>query len=106
MVERIEATKVRLKLSESQEEQLAPLMEEYITARFKLLEKHGIKLSAGEKREKLSFSQLRAMSKDMKQLEESNNSKVAKILDEKQMEEYKKIQTENKKAFRNKIRNR
>ena len=105
--ERVAETKARLNLTDEQIERITPILEASFEARLAVLEKHGIDLEDRSRpQEKLGFSGLRALGKDMKQVRQDTLDELSSVLSEQQIEEYKKIQSERKAELRKQLRER
>jgi Spy/CpxP family protein refolding chaperone len=91
----ISEMKERLNLTEEQAVQFHPIMEEYIEKRLALVQKCGGKDLGG----------MRSLRNEMQELREKTEKQLETILTETQMEEFRKMQDEQRKKMRDKIRN-
>ena len=105
--ERTAEIRERMKLSDAQKTQIAPIMEAHIEAIAAVLDDHGIDFQerSGE-RKRLKFREMRALRKDLDAVRANTAEKMSGILTEEQMEEYRKIQAEWKAELRKRIRDR
>ena len=88
--------KQRLNLTPEQERQMAPVVEQGKAQRRAIFEKYPLDGGA----QSLSFGQKRSLVKEMRAVREATNEQLATILSDSQMEEYQKIQDEQKQKLR------
>jgi hypothetical protein len=103
--QRMEETKARLNLSEEQLDQMAPLLEESMEAQRRILSSYGIDLerrsgSAG----RLGLRQARAMRQELETVRVDMLNELEAILNDEQLDEFKRMQQERKAEMRDRIR--
>lgn len=100
--------KERLALTDSQSEQIKPIIEESITVRRDVLKKYGIDPVNGDREsfKKLSFSDKRKLRGELQDAKKTTHKKLEAILSDEQMDEYKDIQKERKEKLREHMKNR
>ena len=107
MERRIEAARERLALTDEQAEAIVPILKAGAQKQAAVLERHGIDLdgrSAGNREARLGLRALRKLRREMDAVRGETVEKLANVLTEEQVAEYKKIQEENRKAMRSRIR--
>ena len=107
----VDEARERLQLSNEQVDQLLPLLRESFEATRAILEKHGINVSSmaeGGSNRRLNFRQLRALSRDLDEVQETMFDKTEELgfLSDEQFTEFKKIQEEQRAALRERLRAR
>lgn len=104
---RIEQTKQRLNLSDEQVANIEPVLISRAEASMLVLENNGIDLTVPrEQRERPGFQQMQTIAKELQAVREETAEEMAEILSEEQMQEYRKIQKENRAEMRERIRAR
>lgn len=103
IIQRLEDTRQRLNLTEEQRVTLEPILRESFEKRAAILNKYGVSRDSGSRQ---SLRQLRAMRGELDTVRNQTEKEVAKILDNRQMAEFLKIQEENRAAMRERIRDR
>lgn len=98
--ERMAETRERLNLTDAQKEQLEPILRDSAEKRLVVLTSYGF--SEGV-RPTLTFREKIALGKEMRAIRDNTTSKVAGILDDKQMAEFEKIQEERRAEFRERL---
>lgn len=104
----LDALKSRLELTDSQTEQLTPVLEKSIAQRREILKKHGIEPEsmAKEDRKKLSFREKRALGKELKAVKKETQNAMKGILTPAQFATYQQIQAERKEEMRKRFSDR
>jgi len=104
----LDALKSRLELTDSQTEQLTPVLEKSIAQRREILKKHGIEPESMSKedRKKLSFREKRALGKELKAVKKDTQNAMKGILTPAQFETYQQIQAERKEEMRKRFSDR
>lgn len=100
---RIEEARSRLELTEAQKTQLEPVLRKDFERRIEILRKHGV---TRETEARPTRSEARALRADLKALRDETEAEVDGILDDRQMDEYRKIQDEARQAMREQMRSR
>ncbi len=103
MAERFEEIQKRLDLSEAQRAELEPILRRNFEKRAEILKRYGV---SKDNTGRLGFRKARALKSDLDEARAANDAEVARILDERQMAEYRKIQEEAREAFRKRMRER
>lgn len=98
--ERLTAVRARLDLSEEQKAALEPVLRESFEKRAEVLRSHGVTAES----ERPSRRETRGLVRDLKAVREETDAEVERILDERQMEEYRKIQAEAQDEMRERFR--
>lgn len=94
----------QLNLTESQYEQIIPVLEQSVEQRDAVLTKHGIDLDGQGDRP--GFRTLRKMSQDMQKLRAETEQQLSGILDEPQMATFREWQDSNRAAMRERLMGR
>ncbi len=103
--EKIEEAKMRLNLTDDQIVSIKPILKEDLAQKNEVLLEHGIDLKSGRRPEGgMNFRKARALGKDMDSVREKTVEKLSEFLIAEQIEEYKKIQKENKEKIRERIK--
>lgn len=102
-IEHQEQSRARLNLTEEQEERIAPIIEASRDKRLAILETYGF--GQGSK-PKLSLRKKISLAKEMKAVREDTESALSRHLTPAQMEEYRKIQEENRQRMKEVINSR
>jgi hypothetical protein len=103
--ERLAEAKARLDLSDEQLEQVKPVMEEAVKAQRSVLARYGIDLEAeGGPENKLGMLEARKLKKDLAKVREETLEQLDDILTDEQLEEFRKMQEENREAMKSRIR--
>ena len=103
METRMEEIRKRLALSDEQKAQLEPVIRRSFEQRAAVLEQHGVKK---ERDERLRVREARALKRDLVKIKKQTDDEAARILDSRQMDEYRKIQRETREALRDEVRKR
>ena len=103
--QRIEEARTRLDLTDEQLDRMAPVLEESMEARRRILSSYGIDLerrsgSAG----RLGLRQARAMRQELETVRVDMLNELEAILNDDQLDEFKRIQQERKAEMRDRIR--
>ena len=98
--------KVRLNLTDVQIEQFEPIFHDHIEKRLGIMKKHGINQDFRSSEKKISLRQLRAIKKDMNKINKQVENQLAGLLSEEQIEEFIKIQEEQRFEMRGRLKNR
>lgn len=93
----IENVSQRLQLTEAQRNDLEPILSKNFEDRMNILKSYGF---SKDTRPKLSFRKKRALRRDMNDLRDRTEQAVSVILNEQQMDEFLKIQEENRNRMR------
>lgn len=91
----------RLGLSEEQQAQLAPIVRKSFERRAAVMRQHGL---TGEPGQRLGRSETRALMRDLKAVRVETEAEVDQILDDRQMEEFRKIREEARDGARERLR--
>jgi len=103
--EKLEETKVRLNLTDDQFVSIEPILIEDLTQKNQVLLEHGINLESGERPTGgMNIRKARALANDMGSVREKTIEKLSVYLSDEQIQEYKKIQEENKEKMRERIK--
>ena len=100
---RLDEIRTRLDLSDDQRERLEPLLRKDLERRVEVLRKHGM---TREPDARPSARQMRAARRDLKLAREQTEAEMKQILDERQFDEYRKIQQEARDEMRERVRSR
>jgi hypothetical protein len=100
---RIEEVRGRLDLTDEQKAALGPVLRDDFERRIEILRKHGV---TREGDERPSRGDARALRRDLKAARERADAELGRILDGRQMEEYRKIQDETRVQMREQARRR
>lgn len=100
---RIEEVRDRLALTDEQKAALEPVLRKDFERRIAILNEHGV---TRESDERPSRREARALRRDLKAAKEEAEKEITRILDDRQMEEYRRIQDEAREAMRERIRTR
>ena len=94
--------KERLALTDSQSEQIKPIIENSLATRREILKKYGIDPASGDRQnfKKLSFGDKRKLRGELKDAKIATDKKLEAILSDEQMDEYEEIQKERKEKLR------
>jgi hypothetical protein len=103
METRMEEIRKRLALSDEQKAQFEPVIRRSFEQRAAVLEQHGVKK---ERDERLRVREARALKRDLVKIKKQTDDEAARILDSRQMDEYRKIQRETREALRDEVRKR
>ena len=98
--------KVRLNLTDVQIEQFEPIFHDHIEKHLGIMKKHGINQDFRSSEKKISLRQLRANKRDMNKINKQVENQLAGLLSEEQIEEYIKIQEEQRFEMRGRLKNR
>ncbi|MEM7016621.1 MAG: hypothetical protein AAF512_04685 [Pseudomonadota bacterium] len=101
--EHFEKTKTRLKLTDTQVEQVRPILQESFQAQKAVLDKYGIDLNNRENNKKLGLRGARALRKELDAARNDIVEKLGTILNTEQLAEYQKMQAERRKEMRKRI---
>lgn len=106
--QQISDLKERLALSDSQAEQVRPVLEQSITLRREILKKYGIDAENRDRAsfKKLSFRDKRMLGGELKDAKQATQEKLGVILSEEQLKTYEEIQRERKENLREHMKNR
>ena len=103
--EELEETKVRLNLTDDQFVSIEPILIEDLAQKNQVLLEHGINLESGERPTGgMNIRKARALANDMGSVREKTIEKLSVYLSDEQIQEYKKIQEENKEKIRERIK--
>ena len=103
--EKLEETKVRLNLTDDQIVSIKPILIEDLAQKNQVLLEHGIDLESGKRPTGgMNFREARALANDMDSVREKTVKELSVYLSDEQIEEYKKIQKENKEKIRERIK--
>ena len=103
--EELEETKVRLNLTDDQFVSIEPILIEDLAEKNQVLLEHGINLESGERPTGgMNIRKARALANDMGSVREKTIEKLSVYLSDEQIQEYKKIQEENKEKIRERIK--
>ena len=103
--EKLEETKVRLDLTDDQFVSIEPILIEDLAQKNQVLLEHGINLESGERPTGgMNIRKARALANDMDSVREKTIEKLSVYLSDEQIQEYKKIQEENKEKIRERIK--
>lgn len=97
LMDHIEQQKTRLNLTEEQQQQIAPILENGRDQRLSILESYGF---GQDSKPKLSFRKKISLAKEMKAVRENTERALSHYLSPGQMTEYKKIQAENRERMK------
>lgn len=100
---RLEEIRERLDLSEEQKTQLEPVLRKDVEERAEVMRKHGVTRDAEERPGR---REMRALRRDLKTVREKTDAEVARILDGRQLQEYRKIRQEAQDEMRERMRSR
>lgn len=103
MEARMDEIRKRLALSDGQKAQIEPVIRRSFEQRAAVLEQHDVKK---ERDERLRFREARALKRDLVKVRKQTDDEAARILDSRQMDEYRKIQRETREALRDEVRKR
>ena len=111
LTQRLAETQERLQLTDEQIEQLLPLLKENLQTTKTVLEEHGIDLqnrTEGDSDRRPSLRKLRALDRDLDDVREALLDKIEELgfLSDEQFSEFKKVQKEQRKALRGRLRDR
>ena len=104
--QQVEQIKTRLKLTDEQNEKVAPIIESSMSNRKAILNEYGIDLGSDEIKsvEKLGFRKARKLKKQMEELRQRTRTKLESVLTNEQLAEYEDIQEEISSKIRSRIR--
>ena len=103
--EKLEETKVRLNLTDDQIASIKPILIEDLAQKNQVLLERGIDLESGKRPTGgMNFREARALANDLDSVREETVEKLSVYLSAEQLEEYKKIQKENKEMVRERIK--
>ena len=103
--EKLEETKVRLNLTDDQFVSIEPILIEDLAQKNQVLLEHGINLESGERPTGgMNIRTARALANDLGSVREKTIEKLSVYLSDEQIQEYKKIQEENKEKMRERIK--
>lgn len=97
--------KVRLNLTDEQAEKFEPIFLDNKEKRLGVMKKYGIKRDSASFGEKIGLRQLRAIKKDMDKINKQTENQLADVLSKEQLDEYKKIQEEQRIEMRSRLKN-
>jgi hypothetical protein len=100
---RIGEIRSRLDLSDQQRAQLEPVLRKDFERRVEVMRQHGV---TRESDEQPGMREMRAIRKDLKAVREQTDAEVERILDDRQLEEYRKIRDEARDEMRERVRSR
>ena len=101
--QRAEEVRERLALTDEQREQVAPVLRESFRKQLSIYREYGL---PREKDNRLSLREARKLGKDMDRLRRETLDELSAFLTPEQLKEYRKIQQENKRATRQRLRSR
>ena len=99
----LEQVRARLNLSEEQRAQIEPALRRSFEERAEILQRYGV---GRDESQRPGFREARAMKSDLEEARKNNDAEVEKILDDRQMAEYRKIQEEMREQIRQRMRER
>jgi hypothetical protein len=103
--ERLAEAKARLDLSDEQLEQMRPVTQEAVEAQRSILARYGIDLEAeGGPEKKLGMREARKLRQDLSKVRNKTLEQLEEILTEEQLDEFKKLQEENREMMKKRIR--
>jgi hypothetical protein len=103
--ERLAEAKARLELSDEQLEQMRPVIEEAVEAQRSILARYGIDLEAeGGPENKLGMREARKLRQDISKVRNKTLEQLEEILTEEQLDEFQKLQEENREMMKKRIR--
>jgi F0F1-type ATP synthase membrane subunit b/b' len=103
--QRMEEAKARLNLSEEQLDQMAPVLEKSMEKRQAIFSNYGIDLESGNgSGRRLGFRQARAMKQELEAVRAETLNELDGILNDEQLDEFKRMQEERKGEMRERIR--
>jgi len=97
--------KVRLNLTDEQTEQVKPIFLDHIEKRLGVLKKYGINRESQSYDKKMGFRELRAIKKEMDEINKQAENQIAAVLSKEQIDEYKRIQVEQRIEMRARLKN-
>jgi hypothetical protein len=100
---RMEEIRSRLDLSDVQKAQLEPVLRKDLETRAEVLRRHGMTREGGERPGR---REMRAIRQELKTVREATDAEVERILDARQLAEYRKIQDEARDEMRERLRSR
>lgn len=100
---RFEEIGERLELSDEQKAQLEPVLRKDFEKRAEVMRLHG---ATRESKERPGRGELRALRRDLEAIREKTDAEVERILDQRQLQEYRKIQQEARGEMRERMRSR
>ena len=95
----------RLKLTDNQNDQLMPIFLDIFQKRQSIMKKNGVDLKSRSSGERIGMMQLRSVKKGMDKLNKQTMKQLEKVLSKVQLNEYKKLQEEQRDEMRNRLRN-
>ena len=98
------AIKNRLNLTNEQSEKFEPIILYQWKKRLAVMKKYGINRDSSLSERKIGLSQLRKIKKDMDKINKEIEKHLVNILSKEQMDEYNKIQAENRVEMRSRLR--
>jgi len=98
--------RIRLKLTEQQAHQIEPLVLSHLKTRLSILKENGISPDSRSAGERIEFRQLRAIKRDIDNLDKQIEQELVEILNDEQIEIYRLIQEEQRAEMRTQIRSR
>ena len=102
---RLTETQQRLGLTDGQVEEMTPILKSQIKTMAATLKRYGIDPESGQKPEKsLSRQDAQRMSKELELVRADTHQRLASILNEEQLEDFKQIQQERKKETQKRMR--
>lgn len=105
--ERLAQVRERLALTDEQVEKIEPILKKSLEEQGELLEERGFSRDGQRGRgDRTNLREMRRLGREMDAIRESTLKELGEILDEKQLEEYAKIQEERKAETRQRLRER
>tara|TARA_B100001939_G_C16762116_1_gene538764 strand:+ start:147 stop:575 length:429 start_codon:yes stop_codon:yes gene_type:complete len=95
----------RLKLTDNQNDQLMPIFLDIFQKRQSIMKKNGVDIKSRSSGERIGMKQLRSIKKEMDKLNKQTMKQLEKVLSKVQLNEYKKLQEEQRNEMRNRLRN-
>jgi len=95
----------RLKLTDNQNDQLMPIFLDIFQKRQSIMKKNGVDIKSRSSGERIGMKQLRSIKKEMDKLNKQTMKQLEKVLSKVQLNEYKKLQEEQRDEMRNRLRN-
>ena len=95
----------RLKLTDNQNDQLMPIFLDIFQKRQSIMKKNGVDIKSRSSGERIGMKQLRSIKKEMDKLNKQTMKQLEKVLSKVQLNEYKKLQEEQRNEMRKRLRN-
>lgn len=99
----LEQVRARLNLTEAQRAQLEPVLRRSFEERAEIMQRYGV---GGDNSQRPGLRQARAMKSELEEARKKSDPEIEKILDDRQMAEYRKIQEEMRDQIRQRMRER